>query len=114
MSGGVRIISGPREKAFDHYIEDVLQRGAWEVEHEYFGIADETRADYIRRKLRTAGRHMNPVVAVKAFWKPCPGGEKGCSNGGPDCRYHVYFTVYDMEGARKFRENIQNKARRAL
>jgi hypothetical protein len=114
MAGGVRIISGPRNKSFDHYIEDIIGRGGWEIEHDYFGIQDEDGADFIRRKMRTAGRHMNPPVAVKAFWKPCPGVDKGCELGGPECRYHVKFTVYNMELARKFKEKVQTSARRAI
>lgn len=101
MPSKVRIIAGPRNVSFDHYIEDIIDRGAWEVEHEYFGITDADRANYVRQKLRTAGRHMEPPVAVKAFWRECQG---GCANGGPDCQFHVSFTVYDMEKAKAYKE----------
>ena len=108
MPSQVRIIAGPRNKAFDHYIEDIIGRGAWEVEHEYFGITDQERADYVRRKMRMAGKHMNPPVAVKAFWRQCA----GCPNGGADCRFHVSFTVYDMDKARAYKEQVSNSAGR--
>lgn len=110
MAQRVRIISGSRNKAFDHYIEDIIERGAWRQEHTYFGIADQDRANFVRQKIRTAGTHMDPRVAVKAFWYECP----GCENGGPDCRYHVSFTVFDMEEARKYKANVQNTAARTM
>jgi hypothetical protein len=105
MPGKTRIISGPRNTSFDHYIQDLIDRDAWETEHFYFGIADEERADFIRKKLRTAGTHMDPRVAVKAFRVACP---NGCDNGGPDCRWHVSFTVYDMDKARAYMNRVHN------
>ena len=108
MPSKVRIIAGPRNTAFDHYIEDVIGAGAWGVEHDYFGITNVERADYVRRKLRMAGRHMDPPVAVKAYWKPCT----GCANGGPDCQFHVKFTVYDMDIARQYKAKLQDNANR--
>lgn len=107
MPGKVRIIAGPRNTSFDHYIEDIIAEGRYEQEQDYFGIEDNDRADYVRRKLKTAGTHMDPPVAVKAFWVPCT----GCANGGPSCRFHVKFTVYDMEKARSYKARIQQNAR---
>lgn len=106
MPSKARIIAGPRNVSFDHYIEDIIGRGAWGEDHEYFGITDPERADYVRRKLRTAGRHIEPPVAVKAFWHECA----GCNDGGPDCRYHVTFAVYDMETARQYKSKHQQIA----
>lgn len=108
MATQVRIIAGPRNKAFDHYVSDIIDRGAWEQEHTYFGITEQERADYVRRKIRMAGRHMDPPVAVKAFYYECP----GCQNGGPECRYHVSFTIFDMDEARAFKQRSQDLARK--
>lgn len=106
MPSQVRIIAGPRNVAFDHYIRDVLERNAWEQEHVYFGIEQEERANYVRQKLRTAGRHMDPPVAVRAFYERCG----GCNNGGPSCRFHVKFFVYDMDKARAYKNAMDEAA----
>lgn len=98
MPTQVRIIAGPRDKSFDHFIQELLDEDGFGVEREYFGIEDQSRADLVRRKLRTAGRHLD--VSVKAFWAEC----QGCPNGGPTCRYHVKFTAYDPDEARKYME----------
>jgi hypothetical protein len=97
MPSQVRIIAGPRNTAWDGYIQDVIDTGAWEKEHEYFGVTDPERADSIRRRLRNAGRHLG--VSVKAFWREC----NGCKNGGPGCRYHISYTVYDPDTARRYK-----------
>jgi hypothetical protein len=99
MPSKVRIIAGPRNVSFDHYIEAIIAEGTIGEDHDYFGIEDIERADYVRRRLRTAGRHMDPAVAVKAYYTECT----GCDNGGPSCRYHVTFAAYDMATARKYK-----------
>jgi hypothetical protein len=108
MAGKARVIAGPRNTSFDHYVEDVLARGGWGQEQDYFGIEDIDRADFIRRKLRMAGQHMDPPVAVKAYWHECA----GCNNGGPRCRYHVKFTIYDMAKAREFKTRLRETVER--
>jgi hypothetical protein len=106
MPGKVQIISGPRNASFDHYVQAVLDEGAWEQERDYYGITTPERAEFIRQKLRTAGAHMNPPVAVKAFWREC----QGCGLGGAECRYHVKFTVYQKDKARQYKARIQQSA----
>lgn len=103
MPGKVRIIAGPRNTAFDHYIEEIADAGNWGQDFDYFGIEDQERADYVRRKLRMAGRHLDPPVAVKAYWSPCT----GCNNGGPSCRFHVTFAAYTMDEAREYKAKNQ-------
>jgi hypothetical protein len=51
---------------------------------------------------------MDPAVAVKAYWHECA----GCDAGGPDCRYHVKFTVYDMDRAREFKSRMRETTER--
>jgi hypothetical protein len=94
----VRIISGPRNTSFDHYIADLVQQEGYGAERDYFGCPTQERADDVRRRLRQAGRHLG--TSVKAFWTPCPG---NCGNGGPDCRFHVKFTAYDPAVARRYK-----------
>lgn len=106
MPSQVRIISGPRNTSFDHFIQDIVDKGNFEVEHTYFGIKDLERAMFVRNKLNTAGKHMDPVVAVKAFRQEC----QGCAQGGPDCRFHVSYTCYDMEKARAYKEKQKQYA----
>jgi hypothetical protein len=93
----VRIISGPRDESWDRYILRLVREAGFGHEREYVGITGEKRAEEIRRKLRTAARHQG--VAGKVFWKPCT----GCSEGGPDCAYHVCYTVYDPAAARAYK-----------
>lgn len=99
MATRVRIISGPADRSYDHFINDIIASGNWEVDHEYFGIRDEERAKQIRSKIKTAGRHMKPPVAVKSFYSKC----EGCDNGGEDCQYHVTYAIYDMDKARAYK-----------
>jgi hypothetical protein len=99
-----------RDRSYDHYIANVIQDNAWTQENLYFGIENEETATIIRQKLRTAGNHMNPPVAVKAFWKECP----GCPQGGPLCRYHVSFTVYDKDVAREYKKRMDKAVGRTM
>jgi hypothetical protein len=100
MPGQVRIISGPRNTSFDHYLQDIVDSNAYGVEHEYFGIGDLDRAVYVRNKLHTARTHLDPPVSVKAFRKECG----GCKNGGPECKFHVSYTVYQSDVARAYKD----------
>lgn len=59
------------------------------VEHDYFGCPHEARADEVRKYLRTAGRREG--YGSRVFYERCPGGEAGCTYGGPECRYHVKY-----------------------
>ena len=97
MPSQVRIISGPRDQSWDRYVARLIQERGFGHERHYVGITDEKRADEVRRKLRTAGRHHG--VSIKAFWLPC----KGCEHGGPDCAYHVSYTAYDLASARAYK-----------
>ena len=100
MPSQVRIIREPNSSQWDDLVRDVLQRGAFGVEHDYFGITTQARADKVRRAIRTAGGHQG--VGRKVYWKPCPTPGK-CANGGPECAFHVYYTVYDMDAARSYK-----------
>jgi hypothetical protein len=93
----VRIISGPRDESWDRYILRLVRERGYGHEREYVGIADEQRAETVRKKLRTAARHQG--VSAKVFWRPCG----GCEHGGPGCAYHVAYTVYDPAAARAYK-----------
>ena len=97
MPSKVRIIQQRNSRQWDELVDDVLARRALGTEHEYFGITDPERADKIRRALRTAAKRQQ--VGAKVYWKEC----QGCANGGADCRYHVYYTLYDMDVARRYK-----------
>jgi hypothetical protein len=105
MATQARIIAGSRDRNFDRYIQDLVDADGYGVQREYYGIENADRAEVVRRKLRTAGTHLGH--SVKAFWGECA----GCDNGGPSCRYHVYFTAYDTEAARAYKQK-QAAARR--
>jgi hypothetical protein len=100
----VRIISGPRDQSWDRYILRLIQERGFGHEREYVGIADEHRAETVRKKLRTAARHQG--VSAKVFWRPC----KGCKDGGPDCAYHVLYTAYDPAAAREYKNRAARQA----
>lgn len=103
MPSQTRILpAGGRNVSWDHFIQDILDRDAWREENHYYGITDEERAAQVRRGLRQAGRHMNPNVAVHTYYYPCA----GCKNGGPDCRFHVLYSVHTMEEARAYKAKI--------
>lgn len=106
MPSKVRIIAGTRNRAWDSYIKDAIDAGDWERERDYFGITNPERADEVRRRLRQAGRHLS--VSVKAFWYGCD----GCKNGGPDCRYHVSYTIYDPAKARRYKAGQASQQQR--
>lgn len=97
MPTKVRIIQQRNSRQWDELIHDLIGRGAVGTEHDYFGITEPDRADRIRRALRTAAKREG--YGAKVFWYEC----KGCSNGGADCRYHVSYTLYDMDVAREYK-----------
>lgn len=97
MPQQVRIIAGSRDQSWDAFIADLVAQRGYGHEREYVGITDERRAEEVRRKLRTAGRHHG--VSVRSFWKPC----KGCAQGGADCAYHVSYTAFDPAAARAWK-----------
>jgi len=97
MPNKVRIISQRNSAEWDNIIQSLMDAGAWKQEQTYFGITDPDRADSIRRAFKTAGKHKG--VAVKSYWKECG----GCKDGGSDCRFHVHFTIYDMDEARNYK-----------
>lgn len=88
---------GPADRTWDPFIENLIRERGFGVEREYVGIVSRERAEQIRRGMKTAGRHLK--VAVKSFWRPCP----GCDAGGPECCFHVSFTAYDPEVARQYK-----------
>lgn len=100
MPSQVRIISPRNSARWDDLVRDVIGRSAWREEHDYFGITNQDRADKVRRAIRTAAKHQG--VSVKVYWNPCPAPGK-CANGGADCQYHVYYTIFDLDEARSYK-----------
>jgi hypothetical protein len=94
----VRIIAGPRKVSFDSYIERLVSERGYGVERIYFGIESEERAGEVRRALRQAGRHL--TVAVRAYYRACG----GCDKGGKACGFHVFFTAFPLDDARRYME----------
>lgn len=103
MPSQVRIIAGPRDTSWDSYIRKLADERGFGHEREYVGVADEKRARSVRSKLVTAGRHQG--VSVKAYWKPC----SGCEHGGGDCAYHVCYTIYKRDAARRYKARQAGK-----
>jgi hypothetical protein len=95
MPSKVRIISR-RDDSFNHHIASLVEEDGFGAERTYFGIQTPERAEEVRRKMKTAGRHLE--VSVKAYWREC----EGCPDGGPECRYHVQFSAYDPAEAKAF------------
>jgi hypothetical protein len=95
MPSKVRIIS-KRDDSFDHFIESLVNEDGFGAERTYFGITTQERANEVRNKLKTAGRHHE--VSVKAYWNECG----GCPEGGPECRFHVLFTAYEPDKAKAY------------
>lgn len=98
MPNQVRIISPRNSAAWDELVTTLIDAGSWGKEQTYFGCTTQERADKVRRALRTAARRTG-TATMKAFWYEC----RGCNDGGPDCRYHVSFTLYDMDKARAYK-----------
>lgn len=105
MATKVRIIAGPRNTSFDDHIRKLVEEEGFGRERQYFGIEDPERAEVVRRRMRTAGQHLG--VSIKAFWKECT----GCANGGPSCRFHVYYTAYDPAVARDYKSKQPGRKR---
>lgn len=101
MPSQVRIISKRNSAEWDRYVRDAITSGRWGIEHDYFGCPNQANADHVRRCLRTAAQHQG--VGKKVYYKECPSPGK-CRNGGPDCQYHVYYTIYDLEVARRYKQ----------
>jgi hypothetical protein len=101
-----RYISQRNSAQWDDIIRSIVNAGKLGEENTYFGITTEERAHEVHRKLKTAAAHQG--IARKVFWYPC----NGCTDGGKDCRYHVSFTLFDMEAARayKARQSQQKQA----
>lgn len=101
----VRFIS-PRKESFDAHIQRLVEKAGYGVPATYYGIEDAARADEVRRGLRRAGKRLG--VAVKAF----TAANLGCQRH-PDCQYHVLYTCYSLEDARRFME-AKRRAAEAL
>jgi hypothetical protein len=106
----VRIISRRNSAEWDRLVRQAMNYGAYGVEHDYFGITNEARADTVRKSIRTAGRHQG--IGSRVFYEPCPGPE-GCQYGGPDCRFHVKYTIYPLEEARRYKAEQAHKGKPA-
>lgn len=96
MPSQVRIISPRNSAQWDELIADAPAG----QENTYGGIASQQRADEVRRKLRTAGKRRDDIAA-KVFWYECK--DKQRCKFGADCQYHVSYTVYPMDAARKYK-----------
>lgn len=107
MPSQVRIISPRNSREWDNIIDGVRSRGEWKQEQTYGGIASDERADKVRRSLRTAARHLG--IASKIYWKECDA--KGKCKFGGDCAYHVYFTIYDLDEARSYKQQQSSRRR---
>ena len=94
-----RYVSKQNSASWDDIIKAVISAGKLGDENTYYGIVSEERASEVYRKLRTAATHQGD--GRKVFYYPCT----GCDNGGPECRYHVSFTLFDMETARAYKAN---------
>ncbi len=92
-----RYISQRNSASWDDIVRAVVSAGKLGQENTYYGIADESRAHEIFRKLRTAASHQG--LGRKVFWYGCT----GCKDGGPECRFHVSFTLFDLETARAYK-----------
>lgn len=97
MPHKVRIIAGPRNSDYDDYVARLVEERGWGVEREYVGVTTQERAEQIRKGLRQAGRHLG--CSIKAFWVEC----EGCDAGGDACAYHVKFSAYHPDAARRYK-----------
>lgn len=104
MPDRVRFIAGPRNTDWDDYVRRLVQERGYGHERQYVGITTRERADEIRRRLRTAGRHLG--VAVKAFWQEC----EGCEHGGEGCAFHVLYTAFHPDDARRYKARQTGRA----
>lgn len=99
-----RYVSQKNSSSWDDIIRSVIGTKKLGEENTYFGIVSEERAQEVYRKLRTAASHQG--MARKVFYYPCT----GCKDGGADCRYHVSFTLFDMEAARAYKAQQAQQA----
>ena len=99
-----RIIAGPRNTNFDHFISDLVRERGYGVQRTWHGIGDQYRADQIRRRLAQAGRHLG--ISVKSYWQEV----KDCKPSGGQCTFHVYYTAYDKPSARAYKRGQLAKA----
>ena len=96
-----RYVSQRNSSAWDDIVRSVAARLG--EENTYYGIETEERAHEVYRKLRTAASHQG--YGRKVFWYGC----NGCDSGGPGCRYHVSFTLYDLATARDYKTRGQSR-----
>jgi hypothetical protein len=90
-----------KDETWDAYVRDLVADRGYGKERTYVGVVDQKRANEIRQKLRTAGRHQG--VSVKVFYRECT--NKRCP-AGTDCRYHVSYTAYRGEDARRYKDRL--------
>lgn len=108
MPSQVRIISPRNSSRWDDLVRDVLRGGQLGQEQDYFGCVSQERADQVRRALRTASKHQG--AGSKVFWYKCP--DPARCHGGAGCRYHVSWTIYDLDAARAYRASQSQDPRR--
>lgn len=106
MPSKVRIITRKSREEIDldrnslHVLQQLWNQGMRDKDATHFGIQDYETADALRKSYRRVGRKVKPEgIAVRAFWQTC---DNGCEQGGESCRYHVVFSLHDMEDARRY------------
>lgn len=100
----VRFIAGPRNADYDRFITRLVREEGYGRERQYFGIEEAERAEKVRRGMRQAGRQLG--ISVRAYWKECG----GCTNGGPNCRFHVHYAAFSPAAAKAYRAEQQRLA----
>jgi hypothetical protein len=98
MPDKVRYIQRKDER-FDEYLRDLITAKGFGHERHYAGLVTQEEADEIRRKLRSAGKHLG--VSVRVFWEPC--GKPGRCPAGGSCGFHVRYTAFRTADARAFK-----------
>lgn len=105
MPDKVRIVQR-KDRRFDAYIEELITSRGYGHERAYAGVESQELAAEVRRKLRTAGRHLG--VAVRAFWEPCS--KPGRCPAGASCRFHVRYAAFQLEDARTYKAKASGNA----
>lgn len=88
-------------ESFDGPLREKIDETGFGVGWVWVGCETEDRADEVRRGFKRAARHLG--VAVRTYTRECPGEGRGCQPGGPECRFHVPVTAFDMDSARQYR-----------
>jgi len=105
MPDKVRIVQR-KDDRFDDYLRDLVASRGYGHERIYAGVRAQEAADEIRRKLRAAGKHVG--VSVRVFFEPCP--TPGHCKAGSDCAFHVRYTAFKIDDARRYKARQQRRA----